>query len=130
MKVAFFRYVLRSLLALVGLGAFGVCSAYFSMQQNLPFPDLDDERDARGFCVVIDAGHGGVDGGAQGNGLLEKTLTLDVAQRLRREMVKRGYRTKMTREGDDTLEAVVARLLSERGLILATAALCVGAGRS
>ena len=32
--------------------------------------------------VVIDAGHGGIDGGANWNGLVEKRLCLDVAKRL------------------------------------------------
>ncbi len=37
--------------------------------------------------VAIDAGHGGTDGGAQGNGLKEKDITLDVALRLRQLLV-------------------------------------------
>ena len=28
--------------------------------------------------IVIDAGHGGTDGGASGNGIIEKDLTLDI----------------------------------------------------
>ena len=32
--------------------------------------------------IVIDAGHGGVDGGATANGLLEKNLTLDIANKM------------------------------------------------
>jgi N-acetylmuramoyl-L-alanine amidase len=53
--------------------------------------------------VVIDPGHGGKDGGAQGNGLLEKNLTLDVSQRVRRELAKRGIRSVLTRDEDETL---------------------------
>lgn len=30
--------------------------------------------------IVIDAGHGGTDGGASGNGIIEKNLTLDISQ--------------------------------------------------
>ena len=73
MKTSPFRYAVRSLLALLGLGTFGVCSAYFAVHQNLPFGGLDSglvgEADFESFCVVIDAGHGGRDGGAQGHGL-------------------------------------------------------------
>ncbi len=34
--------------------------------------------------LVIDAGHGGYDSGAVGNGLVEKNLTLQIARRVRR----------------------------------------------
>lgn len=51
--------------------------------------------------VVIDAGHGGEDEGAQGlRGLREKELVLDVAQRLRGRLQSRGLRVVMTRSGD------------------------------
>ena len=30
--------------------------------------------------VVIDAGHGGTDGGAVGNGIIEKDLTLEISR--------------------------------------------------
>ena len=30
--------------------------------------------------IVIDAGHGGTDGGATGNGIIEKNLTLDISK--------------------------------------------------
>ena len=33
--------------------------------------------------LVIDAGHGGYDSGAVGNGLVEKNLTLQIARRVR-----------------------------------------------
>lgn len=53
--------------------------------------------------VVIDAGHGGKDGGAVWNGLLERSLTLDVALRLEKELRARGVRTVMTRSGNATV---------------------------
>ena len=51
--------------------------------------------------VVIDPGHGGVDSGAMSAGLLEKDLTLDVAQRLQRIIRQRGFQSLLTRDGDD-----------------------------
>jgi len=51
-------------------------------------------------AVVIDAGHGGKDEGAKCRGVLEKTLTLDVALRLERALNKRGFPTIQTRTED------------------------------
>lgn len=51
--------------------------------------------------VVVDAGHGGDDHGAQGaGGLLEKDLVLDVSRRLATRLRAQGLRVVMTREDD------------------------------
>jgi N-acetylmuramoyl-L-alanine amidase len=51
--------------------------------------------------VVIDAGHGGFDrGGIPGQRIAEKTMTLDVALRLRQVLEASGYRVVMTRDSD------------------------------
>ena len=51
--------------------------------------------------VVIDAGHGGYDrGGIPGQRIAEKTMTLDVAQRLKGLLSAKGYRVVMTRDSD------------------------------
>lgn len=50
--------------------------------------------------VVIDPGHGGQDSGATVNGILEKDITLDVAQRVDRVLQGQGLATVMTRVGD------------------------------
>jgi len=51
--------------------------------------------------VVIDAGHGGHDPGAQGNGVNESELTLDVATRLGKLLEKQpGVEVVMTRDTD------------------------------
>ncbi len=53
--------------------------------------------------VIIDAGHGGEDGGASDNGLLEKDVNLSVALKLRDMLTAAGYRVKMTRDEDISL---------------------------
>ncbi|MCX6966971.1 MAG: N-acetylmuramoyl-L-alanine amidase [Verrucomicrobia bacterium] len=68
-------------------------------------PDTQDEEApilsaARLPIVVIDAGHGGKDEGAKCKGVLEKTLTLDVALRLERILNARGFSTVQTRTED------------------------------
>ena len=50
--------------------------------------------------IVIDPGHGGGDVGTAHNGLVEKTLTLDIALRLRALLVSQGWTVRMTRETD------------------------------
>lgn len=56
----------------------------------------------QGFdTVIIDPGHGGIDrGGGPGQIIPEKPYTLDAAQRLERELRRRGFRTAMTRRED------------------------------
>lgn len=52
--------------------------------------------------IVLDPGHGGVDGGASmGYGLLEKDLTKDIANRLARLLTAASWEVKLTRPGDD-----------------------------
>ena len=51
-------------------------------------------------AVVVDAGHGGIDGGACGAGIVEKVVTLDVARRVAHALAADGWRVRMTRQGD------------------------------
>ena len=54
---------------------------------------------------MLDAGHGGFDGGAQsGTGLLEKNLNLQVAKKLELLLLQQGYAVVMTRTGDYALQ--------------------------
>ena len=57
------------------------------------------------FVVVVDAGHGGIDGGAEGrNGTIEKTITLAFALELRNKLAKTGkYDVYLTRDTDEFL---------------------------
>jgi N-acetylmuramoyl-L-alanine amidase len=50
--------------------------------------------------IVIDAGHGGHDPGAQGSGVVEAELVLDVALRLNKLVQKQGIEVVMTRDSD------------------------------
>lgn len=54
------------------------------------------------FTVVIDPGHGGIDGGAEGvTGAIEKNVTLDFATELKNQLAKTGkYDVFMTRDSD------------------------------
>ena len=61
---------------------------------------------AKAPVVVIDAGHGGQDGGAVGgDGTAEKDLNLDIARRLAEFYEISGYEVVMTRTEDVSLGA-------------------------
>ena len=54
--------------------------------------------------ILIDAGHGGVDGGAQGkNGTVEKDINLAISEKLKKSLEDEGYKVYMTREDDNDL---------------------------
>jgi N-acetylmuramoyl-L-alanine amidase len=54
--------------------------------------------------IVIDAGHGGKDPGAVGNGLREKDLTLTLAKRIGKLLAARGAEVYYTRDSDVFVE--------------------------
>ena len=67
--------------------------------------------------VVIDAGHGGADSGAVGNGIIEKDLTLKISNYIYDRLKDLGVDVKMTRTTDETLTPTerVNRVLSAFG---------------
>jgi N-acetylmuramoyl-L-alanine amidase len=62
-------------------------------------------RKGQKFTIVIDPGHGGIDGGAEGrSGTVEKDITLTFATELRDKLLADGrYNVFMTREKDEFL---------------------------
>lgn len=64
--------------------------------------------------VVVDPGHGGADGGTSWHGLLEKTLTLDVAKRLETILRDNGITTVMTRRYDKTVSLDERAIMANR----------------
>lgn len=71
------------------------------------------------FCIIIDAGHGGEDGGtSSADGTLEKDINLSIAQYLDCMLRSAGYKTLMTRRsdeqlGDTTLTTIRQRKISD-----------------
>lgn len=67
---------------------------------------IGNAKSEKKFTVVVDAGHGGKDGGASGaDGTLEKDLNLDIAARLAGFLEVSGYDVVMTRTADVSLGA-------------------------
>lgn len=58
-----------------------------------------------GKLIVIDVGHGGKDSGTSYQNILEKDLNLEIAFKLRDELIKNSADVIMTREGDYDLSS-------------------------
>lgn len=57
-----------------------------------------------GITIVLDAGHGGRDGGSVGvNGTIEKEINLKYVLSLKQKLIELGYKVVLTRETDDGL---------------------------
>lgn len=67
--------------------------------------------------VVVDAGHGGSDGGATGNGIVEKEYNLKIAQYIHERLDELGVPNEMVRTTDETVEPTerVQRILDAYG---------------
>lgn len=54
-----------------------------------------------GVKIVLDAGHGGQDGGASKGDVIEKDITLSIVKKVERELKRLGAEVVLTRTGDD-----------------------------
>lgn len=54
--------------------------------------------------VIVDAGHGGNDGGASGNNILEKDYTLKISKYISNRLNQLGIPNELTRNSDETLD--------------------------
>jgi len=99
---------MRDLVACVGLVIL-LGGVTLVIAPNLVPDPQDALRMGERPTVVIDAGHGGADGGALARNLLEKKLTLELALRLERKLQIRGFPTLLTR-GDDRYVSLADRV--------------------
>lgn len=82
---------------------FALRSKHAPQKETTP-PETTEPRFAGAPVVIIDAGHGGEDGGAIGtNGVCEKDLNLSVALELEQMLSSAGIRTRLTRDTDTLL---------------------------
>lgn len=66
--------------------------------QSNPFAD------PRSGIIVIDPGHGGIDGGTNKDGVLEKEANLAISKKLKGFLESEGFKVIMTREEDISLD--------------------------
>ena len=84
----------------------GLIAGLPALAQGPPVPATPQRVSTPGkFVVVLDAAHGGDDGGGQvGTSVAEKTVTLALSVRLRSLLAARGFSVVTTREGNVNLD--------------------------
>lgn len=87
---------------LVAAGLFIVLAIAFHFSQQA-VPLSAEAAVIRPPGVVIDAGHGGYDGGAEWGGVMEKDVNLEISLQLREVLLATGHKVAMTRYGDYSL---------------------------
>ncbi|WP_081897083.1 N-acetylmuramoyl-L-alanine amidase CwlD [Clostridium sp. KNHs214] len=82
-----------------------VVGAFLIVLTNIQFgKTLIVNKDLEKRTILIDPGHGGIDGGAVSkNGTVEKHINLNISLNLKEELKKKGYKVIMTREEDKGL---------------------------
>lgn len=86
--------IISALISLVLLGAM--------LRFSLPLPNANVSNPTP-VTIVLDAGHGGEDGGCEGNGLVEKDLNLDITLRIASLLRDQKVNVVLTRETDELL---------------------------
>jgi len=83
---------------------------FFSLPITVFAEDIQDKH-----IILIDPGHGGIDGGAKTkNGTIEKDINLDISLKLRDYLKEKGYEVYMTREEDKELDSKKVNDLTQR----------------
>lgn len=69
-----------------------------------PQPEDVNLENKKIITIVIDPGHGGIDGGAVKNNVIEKNINLDTSLKLKALLTQKVYNVVMTREADIALD--------------------------
>lgn len=86
----------------------------FFIMFSLPIKVFAEDEKTQNV-ILIDAGHGGIDGGAKSkNGTIEKDINLTIALKLKSKLEDNGYKVYMTREDDSQLDKKKVADLSKR----------------
>ena len=65
--------------------------------------------------IIIDAGHGGFDGGAvASDGTVEKDINLIIATKLKKMLLLSGFDVIMTRESDSSTDTSESSIISDK----------------
>lgn len=86
----------------------------FFIMFSLPIKVFAEDEKTQNV-ILIDAGHGGIDGGAKSkNGTIEKDINLTIALKLKKKLEDNAYKVYMTREDDSQLDKKKVADLSKR----------------
>lgn len=102
----FLPFYLLAIIVFIGIAHLS-SGAVTAVKQNTPIP--------RKYRFVIDAGHGGIDGGATScTGVLESTINLEIAVKLNDLMQFLGYDTVMIRTTDTSIHTKGDTIASQK----------------
>lgn len=99
-------YKNRKLITIILVIFLGIVSVFYA---NIKFStsaakNKFHNNDSKYKVILVDPGHGGVDGGAVSkSGIMEKDINLKISLKLRDKLTKEGYKVIMTREEDKGL---------------------------
>ena len=94
---------------------FAVCLSFFAFTVHTTQLATVPEKSTEKPIVIIDAGHGGADGGAVAyDGTEEETLNLQIAKALEQQLRAFGVETVMTRTNEDSIHDETAKTIREK----------------
>ena len=104
--------ILAAFVAAVFITAVALCAQVLSAPQSV------SAFSQSGMTVVVDAGHGGVDGGVVGRntGAKESDINLAIARLLQAELEELGFQTAMTRKTETGLYGTTAKGFKKRDM--------------
>ena len=108
----------KSFLVIVMTLVFGFCCAVGLCVRALRLAQTVSAIDGGGRRIVVDAGHGGIDGGVVGRktGVKESEINLDIAFRLSAVLTEMGFEVTMTRKTDAGLYGTTAPGFKKRDM--------------
>jgi N-acetylmuramoyl-L-alanine amidase len=96
--IVFMEVIMRKRIAVLF-----VCMSIF-FTNTIIVSAVEDKTKQAQKVVLIDAGHGGIDGGAKSkNGTIEKDINLSISLKLKDYLEKKNYKVCMTRDDDSGL---------------------------
>ena len=100
MKTFIFKFFIFTVVCTIVL----LCIMYFFPYKENEDAPTSAEPGQKYTTVILDAGHGGEDGGTQtASGILEKNLNLKIAELIKNELEDKGINVIMTRSEDKLL---------------------------
>lgn len=91
-------FVVAALIIFITMITLVPSNTILSVMNSIKIRPLDNKT------IVIDPGHGGIDGGTNKVGVLEKDINLIIGLKLKSLLMKKGANVIMTRETDDSLD--------------------------
>lgn len=104
MKRIKFIYIRRKYIKLAIMSIIAIFLSGITLFIHSELNSINTFVDPKSGIVVVDPGHGGIDGGANKDGILEKEINLAIGIKLKKQLQEKGYTVIMTRDEDVSLD--------------------------